>query len=338
MEENRAQAYLQLIHTLLNCPNGSEPQILQDNSELLDVGFLETCELVAETMAQQGGQNGANFLRDLITQLSQLIDTGDNPDGENPQEYANFILELLQAEDGSNSNPAVIHPMLAERQHLLNEHFAEILEQVIQRLIAGENAQTIDSIISLVEDLTINISNFAGGDRANNIEIAIAAYQIVLNNRQPGSEKFAQTQNNIAAAYITRIKGSRAENVELAIAFYGAALTVYTLEAFPEDWAMAQNNLAAAYANRIEGSRAENIDRAIAFFEAALTIRTRDQFPEDWAMIQYNLGNAYNDRIEGSRDENLAKARSFFAAALTVYTREDFPEYWAMIQKKLANA
>jgi len=27
MEENRAQAYLQLIHTLLNCPNGEETQI-----------------------------------------------------------------------------------------------------------------------------------------------------------------------------------------------------------------------------------------------------------------------------------------------------------------------
>jgi tetratricopeptide (TPR) repeat protein len=340
MEENRAQAYLELIHTLLNCPNGEEPQILQDNIELLDVEFLENCEKVAEKMAQQGGENGASFLRSLISQLSQLIDIndGDNSEDENPQEYANFILELLQAEDASTSNPAVIHPMLAKRKHLLNDSFPGILEQVVQRLIGGENAQTIESMIGLVEDLTINISNFSGGNRANNIEIAIAAYQIVLNNRQPGSEKFAQTQNNLAAAYISRIKGSRAENVEMAIALYGAALTVYTLEAFPEDWGMAQNNLAAAYANRINGVRAENIDRAIAFFEAALTVRTPEQFPEDWAMIQYNLGNAHNDRINGSRDENLAKARSFYEAALTVYTREDFPEYWAMIQKKLANA
>jgi hypothetical protein len=73
MEENRAQAYLELIHTLLNCPNGEEPQILQDNIELLDVEFLENCEKVAEKMAQQGGENGASFLRSLISQLSQLI-------------------------------------------------------------------------------------------------------------------------------------------------------------------------------------------------------------------------------------------------------------------------
>ena len=55
MEETRIAAYEQLIHTLLNCPNGDEPQILQDNSELLDRGFLETCESVAAKLAAQGG-------------------------------------------------------------------------------------------------------------------------------------------------------------------------------------------------------------------------------------------------------------------------------------------
>ena len=30
MDEARAQAYLLLIQTLLNCPNGDEPQILKD--------------------------------------------------------------------------------------------------------------------------------------------------------------------------------------------------------------------------------------------------------------------------------------------------------------------
>ncbi|MEG4021573.1 hypothetical protein [Microcoleus sp. S13C4] len=54
MEETRAQAYLQLIETLLNCPNGEEPEILQANSELLDRGFLQFCEVVAENLAGEG--------------------------------------------------------------------------------------------------------------------------------------------------------------------------------------------------------------------------------------------------------------------------------------------
>ncbi|MEZ2276654.1 MAG: tetratricopeptide repeat protein, partial [Microcoleus sp.] len=74
--------------------------------------------------------------------------------------------------------------------------------------------------------------------------------------------------------YWERINGSRADNLERAIAFYEAALTVYTLEDFPEKWAMTQNNLATAYWERINGSRADNLERAIAFYEAALTVYT----------------------------------------------------------------
>jgi len=54
MEETRAQAYLQLIETLLNGPKGEELLILQANLELLDSGFLQVCEVVAEKLAGEG--------------------------------------------------------------------------------------------------------------------------------------------------------------------------------------------------------------------------------------------------------------------------------------------
>ncbi|MEG4841528.1 hypothetical protein [Microcoleus sp. B9-D4] len=218
MEENRAQAYLQLIHTLLNAPNGEEAQILQDNSELLDRGFLETCEVIASTLAEQGGENGAKFLRHLASYLAPLIDMNDDVNSNNSasekfQEYASFFLELLQAEQDSNGDTAVIYPMLEGRQHLLNATFAETLQQVVPKLIAGENSETISSIIGLIENLSIHISDFPGGNRANNIEIAITGYQIVLNNREPGSEKWTETQNNLATAYNNRVNSSLAENL-----------------------------------------------------------------------------------------------------------------------------
>jgi tetratricopeptide (TPR) repeat protein len=137
------------------------------------------------------------------------------------------------------------------------------------------------------------ISDFPLGSRANNIEIAITGYQIVLNYRQPGNEMFAQAQNNLANAYSNRINSSRAENQERAIEFYQEALTVYTLEDFREKWAITQNNLANAYSDRINGSRGENLERAIEFYQAALTVRTLEDFPEDWAMTQNNLAVAY---------------------------------------------
>ena len=268
-----------------------------------------------------------NFLRNLASQLAQFIDTndggnGDNSAGEDSQEYAEFILELLQAEQDRDIK--VIYPILKQRQHLLNARFAETLQQVAQTLMS-QNPEAIELIVAVIGNLSIHIKNFPLGSRANNIEITITGYQIVLNNRQPGSEMFAQTQNNLANAYSDRINGSRAENLERAIEFYEAALTVYTLEDFPEDGAMTQNNLAAAYSNRINGSRAENLERAIELYEAALTVYTLEDFREDWAMTQNNLAAAYYSRINGSRAENLERAIEFFQAALTVYTFEDFP-------------
>ena len=58
-----------------------------------------------------------------------------------------------------------------------------------------------------------------------------------------------------ANAYCDRIRGNLSENLERAIAHYREALTVFTREAFPEQWAMAQNNLANAYYHAISRER-----------------------------------------------------------------------------------
>ncbi|MEG5037055.1 tetratricopeptide repeat protein [Microcoleus sp. AT3-D2] len=333
MEETRAQAYQQLILTLLTCPNGEENQILNANSELVDAELVQ--KIVAFAIRLGDNQkNKANILLDIATKIAILLGNErvyrEIHEKNSSQEHINFILELLQAEQDSK----VIYPMLAGRQHLLNARFAEILPQVAQNLIA-QHPQAIEHIVAFIENLSIHISDFPRGNRANNIEIALAGYQVVLSNREPGSEKYAQTQQNLAVAYTNRINGSRADNLERAIGFYDAALTVRTCEDFPEQWAMTQHNLAVAYSNRINGSRADNLERAIGFYEAALTVRTCEDFPEGWAITQHNLAVAYSNRINGSRADNLERAIGFFQAALTVYTFEDFPEGWAMTQNNL---
>ena len=130
-----------------------------------------------------------------------MNENGDrvHSEGEDSQEYAEFLRELLQAEAASNGDIKVIYPILKQRQHLLNARFAETLQEVAQILIA-EHPEAIELIVALIGNLSNHISNFPLGSRANNIEIAITGYQIVLNNRQPGSEMFAQTQNNLATA------------------------------------------------------------------------------------------------------------------------------------------
>jgi CHAT domain-containing protein/glutaminase len=256
---------------------------------------------------------------------------------ENTETYREFILELLQAEKNSNSDTAVIYPMLAQRQHLLNVRFAEILQQLVKKAIAKQ-PEVIESILRDIENLSIDINQFPLGKRAHNIEIAIAGYQIVLIHQEPGSEKWAQTQNNLGNAYYSKIRGEKAENIESAIASYTAALKVRTREVFPEQWATTQNNLAIAYSDRIRGERADNIETAIEFYTAALDVYTPEAFPEKWARMQNNLAAAYFDRIRGERANNIETAIEFYTAALDVLTHEAFPKKWAMTHNNLGEA
>jgi CHAT domain-containing protein len=142
----------------------------------------------------------------------------------------------------------------------------------------------------------------------------------------------------LAITYNNRIRGEKADNLERAICAYRKALSVYTPQAFPQEWAMTQNNLGTAYHQRIREEKAENLELAIAAFLAALEIRTCEEFPQEWAMTQNNLGNAYRDRLGGEKADNIEMAISAYQAALEVYTREAFPQEWAMTQNNLGNA
>ena len=93
--------------------------------------------------------------------------------------------------------------------------------------------------------------------------------------------------------------GDIAVNQEIAITGYEIALTIFTFDAFPQQWAMTQNSLAGAYSDRIKGDKAENLEKAITAYQEALKVLTFDAFPQQWAMIQNNLASAYLDRIRG---------------------------------------
>jgi CHAT domain-containing protein len=191
----------------------------------------------------------------------------------------------------------------------------------------------------VLQVLGLAYSNLPSGDRAANLERAIAAYERALQSltREKPGANWAHLQNLLAIAYENRIRGERADNLEKAIEAQQAALTIFTPEAFPREWAIAQNGLATAYQARIHGNRADNLDRAIAIYEAALTVLTREA-PSEWALVQHNLGAAYADRINGNRADNLEKTIAAYEAALTVRTREILPREWAETQNNLALA
>ena len=93
---------------------------------------------------------------------------------------------------------------------------------------------------ALQGELSNSLAQSLSGDRAENIEQAIDAYQQALQvmTRQAMPVEWAQTMINLAMAYYYRIRGDRAENIEQAIDAYQQALQVMTRQAMPVEWAL----------------------------------------------------------------------------------------------------
>ena len=135
MEENRLQAYLELIQALLSCPNGEETQILQANSELVDAGLVQVMQQVAEQMAGEGNGN-ANWLSNFAAEISRLLGMTASA---TPQEYLQFLLEVLQAIADSEGNPQVVYPLFQANLDKLDDGLTPILQAWAAETLAEHN-------------------------------------------------------------------------------------------------------------------------------------------------------------------------------------------------------
>ncbi|MCC5898599.1 MAG: tetratricopeptide repeat protein, partial [Phormidium sp. BM_Day4_Bin.17] len=202
--------------------------------------------------------------------LNTPLFTSPTPGTSNPTveaispEYLAIWLEILEAEKRGLSGKAV-YPLFQKYQDQLDLDFAETISQWFHSQLDPDDIEKNKDLARNLHNFAIDIQQFPLGSRANNLEIAIVAYQAALDVRTRSAfpEQWAMTQNNLGNAYWSRIRGERADNIEEAIRRYQAALEVYTRSAFPEDWAMTQNNLGSAYWSRIRGERADNIEEAI---------------------------------------------------------------------------
>ncbi len=284
MNEERQEAYLNLIQRLLDAPSGEEPEILAAHQDLLDAGLVEKIEEVAQMSSQHGDEKTANWLQSLAMQLREVLNLDTQVDlqslsEEERQAHFQFLMEVLQATADSEGNPQVVYPLLAQNTDKLDGACAEVLRRWGTQILEEVEADEAEYLATAIMEFGNLIQQFPLGSKASNMEIAITGYEVVLYTREDFPYEWAMTQNSLGVAYSNRILGKKAENIENAIAAFTAALTVRTCEAFPEGWAMTQNNLGVAYRNRIRGEKAENIENAIAAFTAALTVTTREAFP-----------------------------------------------------------
>ena len=158
MNEQRAQAYVNLIEKLLACTDDEElNNILQANQELIDPQFLQVMEDYATWLEQQGNHNPVAWLRNMAQQLGQYL----NPQAGSIEEYQEFLLELLQAEHESNDPaPAVVYPILQRCQHLLDDTFAQVLQQYARNVFSQRKAEDVAVIARVIQNLCNRLNSF----------------------------------------------------------------------------------------------------------------------------------------------------------------------------------
>jgi CHAT domain-containing protein len=343
MPEAEQQVYLELVQELLDCSQGQEQKLLAMKPELVNERLVEALLLVAERREQEGGDNVGwlrGFARDLAGRLGlELFSVEDEGEAEGEdyiQADLDFMYALIEAERQDSSQ---VEQLFAQNIQRLTPQLGAVIKRIMAQILE-QQPENAEYHAARIENIFIRLSEFPLGNRAQNIEIAIAGYAAVLTARteENNPEKWAQTQNNLACAYRGRIRGDKAENLELSITCYQSALEIRTNADFPTYWAMTQYNLGIVYKERIRGDKAENLELSIACYQSALEIRTKADFPIQWAKTQHTLALAYGERIRGDKADNLELSIACYQLALEIYTKANFPIDWAATQNNLALA
>ena len=137
-----------------------------------------------------------------------------------------FLMEVLRATEESDGHSEVIYPLLQANLDKLDDNFACILQTWVNAELLEIESDAAEGIANAIWDFSAIIQQFPLGNKANNMEIAIAGYKQILKvfTRNSNPKNWADIQNNLGVAYSERIQGDTAENLEKAIAAYQTSI------------------------------------------------------------------------------------------------------------------
>jgi CHAT domain-containing protein/tetratricopeptide (TPR) repeat protein len=339
MNEQRTQAYLNFVNQLLSCNEVDEPQILQDNLELLDQKLLNFMNLKTQEYEKMGMEKEKILLIDRSQRYFLIIF-----DNTNPKLAISFLKQNLDKLD--NNLIVIIKEVLSYQEDFDSE-------DIISRI------DFINNFCSLIQELYV-------GNISINLEIVISLYEFTLENYnfENNTQKRASIINNLAIAYRKRIKGFKEHNLARAIELYNKVLKINTFELCPEEWAITQNNLGNIYLEKalyINNKLKQNITpnnlnentmqlnentmQSIHHYKNALKVWTFKDFPQEWIGVKNNLTSADSLRVD-DKENNIKKAIVIYTQILenvdllkTHSRDQDYLSYeWGGTQHNLGQA
>jgi CHAT domain-containing protein len=352
MNEQRAQAYVNLIEQLLTCADGEEPNILQANQELIDPEFLQEMENYATGLEQQGNNNPAAWLRNMSQQLGQFLNPqaySTQPSNQLPQSV--YVLLYNAGTDNEG-----IHTISHQKRHtiLLFEssadatNFAQNLREQNLAVPSVETTET-ETIMSFCKKNDYDWEFVPEGANRTPPRESVKTLGIA-ENLATATANTSQDYFNFLMEVLRKVWNDPnpnliypflAQNLDkldegLAIVFHDwarQALTQATTEQFYYITRDAFN-----LSNLIREFRPSNITLeqknaiqqiAVEGYEIALFNLTFDAFPIEWAKTKEILGDIYLNEIKGKKTDKVEKAISCYEETLKVFTEEKFAEDWA---------
>ncbi|MDJ0578361.1 MAG: hypothetical protein QNJ65_24805 [Xenococcaceae cyanobacterium MO_234.B1] len=175
--EERFELYHQLIQKLLVCPEGEELELLQANSDLVDLGLLIAMHQAASYFAENDNSNAAQWLRNVAEELAKKM--GFSSPDEMYQEYFNCFKEILNAV-AENPSAEAIYPLLKNHLEKLNLNLGLVLNIWAQDTLSTLDAEQAQELAEVIANFGNLIQEFPSGNVAQNLELAIVAYQSIL--------------------------------------------------------------------------------------------------------------------------------------------------------------
>ncbi|NCR15495.1 MAG: DUF3110 domain-containing protein [Microcystis aeruginosa LL13-03] len=341
MNEQRTQAYLNLINQLLSCNNGDEPRILQKNQELLDRGLVEVMVAVAQQYGNAGRENEARWLLNMAQQLAEalgLFDSEPSSISTGTFDQMPYTVYVLLYNVGTDNEG--IHTISVDDNHKIllfesQEDAATFARQLGEQNfpVPSVEAMKAEEIFLFCHQLGHNWEFVPKGktitppsQRVENEtpkKIKPEDYQVFLDNVLQLSSLIDKNRFNPEAVYTFC-----QNNLDKLDENFGEFLYQWATNIFSNLHPQKAQFTAAVvlmFGNLINefpfGSLKNNLEISIKAYQAALIVYHPKTFPVYWAMTQMNMGNVYAKRIEGKKTENIEKAINSFQEALKMALR-----------------
>ena len=361
MNEETIQSHLNLAEAIIRPQNGviknmavAFGEFFSERGEempLLDQWICLEAQLRVNERISDADKMAAAIVRmKEIMEPTFNVKLYSNDVSDERHQFITDILRLIAADIiplmmSDERNPYYqIHRIFSANKHMLSYSLLKVLPAATQSFVEvtrrQENSETVQLNAGAVYYLGSAFQQFEQGDRATNIELAIASFQQSIKTITQAASPvlWARILSDLATAWKDRILGDKRENVNRAITVYKQCMGVMTREKMPEDWAITMMNLATAYQECVDEDYPDNLERSIEACKQALQEVSPEANEEIWTSIMHNLATSYKDRIYGNEADNIEQAIEIYKDCLEIRTQYSNPDKWAATMNNLALA